>query len=55
VEKRLELGRDVLQERENSVVRVLVPEGVENETVFGYEGISISGNPISYSRFDAPR
>jgi hypothetical protein len=55
VEKRFEFGWDVLQERENSLVGVLVPESVEDEAFFGYEGISISGNPISYSRFVAPR
>jgi hypothetical protein len=47
MEKRLELGWDVLQERENSVVRVLVSESVEDETFFGYEGVSVSWNPIS--------
>jgi hypothetical protein len=47
VEKLFELGWDILQERENSVVRVLVSESVEDETFFGYEGVSVSGNPIS--------
>jgi hypothetical protein len=47
MEKRLELGWDVLQEREDSVVRVLVSEGVEDEAFFGYEGVSVSWNPIS--------
>jgi len=55
VEKRLELGWDILQERKNSLVGMLIPESVEDEAFFGYEGISISGNPISYSRFNAPR
>jgi len=30
-----ELGWDVLQERENSVVRVLVSKGVEDKAFFG--------------------
>jgi len=47
MEKRLELGWGVLQERENSIVRVLVSESVEDETFFGYEGVSVSWNPIS--------
>jgi len=34
VEERFELGWDVLEKRENSVVWVLVPEGVEYEAVF---------------------
>jgi hypothetical protein len=55
VEKGFEFGWDVLQKRENSVSRVLVSESVENKAVFGYEGIAISGNPISHCRFDAPR
>jgi hypothetical protein len=54
VEKRLELRRDVLQERENSLVWMLIPESVENKAFIGYEGISISRNPISYSRFNTP-
>jgi hypothetical protein len=49
------LGWDVLQERENSVVWVLVPEGVEDEALFGYECVSVSGNPVCYCRCDAPR
>jgi len=55
MKKRLELGWDVLQERKNSFVGMLIPESVEDEAFLGYEGISISGNPISCSRFDAPR
>jgi len=47
IEKCLELGWDVLQESENSVVRVLVAEGVEYEAVFGYESVAISWNPVS--------
>jgi hypothetical protein len=34
---------------------VFVAEGVEDEAVFGYEGIAVSGKPISHCRFDAPR
>jgi len=55
VEKLFELGWYILQESENSVVRVLVSESIENKTLFGYESISVSGNPISNSRFNAPR
>ena len=47
VEKVFELGWDILQESENAVVRVLVAEGVEDEAFFGYEGVSVSGNPVS--------
>jgi hypothetical protein len=53
--ERFEFGWDVLEKRENSVLRVLVPESVENKAVFGYEGIAVSGNPFSYSRFNTPR
>jgi hypothetical protein len=34
VEERFEFGWYVLEKRENSVVGVLVPEGVEDEAVF---------------------
>jgi len=47
VEKLLELGWNILEESENSVVWVLVAEGVEDEAFFGYEGVSVSGNPVS--------
>jgi hypothetical protein len=47
VEKLFEFGWDILQESENAVVRVLVAEGVEDEAFFGYEGVSVSGNPVS--------
>jgi hypothetical protein len=47
VEKLFELGWDILQESENSVVRVLVSESIENKTLFSYESISVSGNPTS--------
>jgi hypothetical protein len=47
VEKLLELGWNILQESENSVGWVLVAEGVEDEAFFGYEGVSISWNPVS--------
>jgi hypothetical protein len=47
VEKLLELGWDILQESENSVVRVLVSESIENKTLFSYESISIGRNPTS--------
>jgi hypothetical protein len=46
VEKLFELGWDVLEECENSVCWVLVSEGVEDEAFFGYEGVSVSGNPF---------
>jgi hypothetical protein len=45
VKKCLELGWDVLQERKNSLVWMLIPESVENKAFFGYEGISITWNP----------
>jgi len=54
VKKRLELGWNILQERKNSLVWMLIPESVENKAFIGYEGISISRNPISYSRFNTP-
>jgi hypothetical protein len=46
VEERFELGWDVLEERENAVLRVLVAEGVEDEAFLGYEGVSVCRNPI---------
>jgi hypothetical protein len=55
VEKDFEFGWNILEKRENAVLRMLVPESVENEAVFGYEGITVSGNPISYSRLNTPR
>ena len=55
VEKCFEFGWDVLEKRENAVLRMLVAESVENEAVFGYEGITVGGNPISYSRLNTPR
>jgi hypothetical protein len=55
VEKCFEFGWDVLEKRENSVLRMLVAESVENEDIFGYEGIAVSWNPISYSRLNTPR
>jgi hypothetical protein len=55
VEESLELGGDVLEKRENAVVGVLVPEGVEDEAIFSYERVSIGGNPISRCRFNTPR
>jgi hypothetical protein len=47
VEKRLELGWDIFQERKNSLVGMLIPESVEDEAFFGYEGVSVSWNPVS--------
>jgi hypothetical protein len=47
VEKLLELSWNILEECENAVVWVLVAEGVEDEAFFGYEGVSVSGNPVS--------
>jgi hypothetical protein len=55
VEEGLELGRDVLEKRENPVVWMLVAEGVEDEAVFGYERVSVGGNPFCSFRFYAPR
>jgi len=55
VEKCFEFGWDVLEKCENSVLRVLVAESVEDEAIFGYEGITVSWNPISYSRLNTPR
>jgi hypothetical protein len=51
----LELCGDVFKERENPVVWVFVPEGVEDEAVFGYERVSVRGNPFNFSRFNTPR
>jgi len=47
VEEVFEVGWDVLEESENAVGWVLVAEGVEYEAVFGYEGVSVSGHPVS--------
>jgi hypothetical protein len=55
VEESLELGGDVFEECENAVVWVLVPESVEDEAVFGYERVSVRGNPFNFSRFNTPR
>jgi hypothetical protein len=55
MKKSLELSWDILQERENSVVRVLVSKGVEDKAFLGYESISVGGSPVSYGRFKAPR
>jgi len=55
VEESLELGGDVLEECENSVFWVLAPESVEDESVFGYERVSVRGNPFNCSRFNTPR
>jgi len=55
VEERFEFGGYVLEKRENSVLRVFVSESVEDEAIFGYEGIAVSENPISYSRLNTPR
>jgi len=55
VEERLEFGGDVFEECKNSVVGMLVAESVEDETVFGYERVSIRGNPFNFSRFNTPR
>jgi hypothetical protein len=55
MEKRFERRGDVFEKRENSVLRVLVPEGVEDEAVFGYERVSVGGNPFNLCRFNAPR
>ena len=56
VEKCFEFCWNVFEERENSVVWVLVAEGIEDEAFFGYEGVSVSWNPVSScSRFNAPR
>jgi hypothetical protein len=46
VEKLFKLGWDVLEERENSFLRVLVAEGVEDEAFLGYEGVPVCRNPI---------
>jgi hypothetical protein len=54
VEERFEFGGDVLEKRENSVSGMLVAEGVEDEAVFGYERVSVSGNPFSYCRLNTP-
>jgi hypothetical protein len=55
VEERFEFGGDVFEEREHAVVWMLVPEGVEYEAVFGYERVSVGGNPFSHCRFYTPR
>jgi hypothetical protein len=55
MKKSLELSWDILQERENSVVRVLVSKGVEDKAFLGYESVSVGGSPVSYGRFKAPR
>jgi hypothetical protein len=55
VEERLEFGGDVFEERENAVAGVLVPEGVEDEAVFGYERVSVRWEPFNFSRFNTPR
>jgi hypothetical protein len=55
VEKRFELRGDILEERENAVVRMLIPEGVKDKTVFGNERVAVGGNPFSCSRFNTPR
>jgi hypothetical protein len=55
VEERFEFGWDVFEKRENSVVGVLVSEGVEDEAVFGYERVAVGGNPFSHCRFNTPR
>jgi hypothetical protein len=47
VEKLLELSWNILEESENAVIWVLVAEGVEDEAFSGYEGVSVSGNPVS--------
>jgi len=55
VEELLEFCGDVFEERENAVVWVFVPEGVEDEAVFGYESVSVRGNPFTCNRFNTPR
>jgi hypothetical protein len=55
VEKLFEFGWDVLEERENAVLRVLVAEGVEDEAFPGYERVSVCWNPICNCRFSTPR
>jgi hypothetical protein len=47
MKKVLEFAGDVLKESEDPAFRVFVAKRVEYEAFFGYEGISISGNPIS--------
>jgi hypothetical protein len=55
IEESLELCGDVFEERENPVFGMLVPESVEDEAVFGYERVSVCGNPFNFSRFSTPR
>jgi hypothetical protein len=47
VEKLFEFSWDILQESDNSVGWVFIAEGVEDEAFFGYEGVSVSWNPVS--------
>jgi ribosomal protein L11 methylase PrmA len=51
----LEICGDILEERENPVLRVFVPEDVEDEAVFGHERVSVRWNPLSHCRFETPR
>jgi hypothetical protein len=46
MEKLSEFSWNILQKCENSVVWMLVAEGVEDKAFFGYEGVSVSGNPV---------
>ena len=55
VEKILERHRDVLQKSEDSGFRMLVPEDVEDETLFRHESIPVFGKPVSKTRGKAPR
>jgi hypothetical protein len=54
VEEGLELGGDVLEERENTVGGVLVAECIEDEAVFGNERVSVGGKPFCLCRFYTP-